>query len=68
MRWILPIFALAISGFAPFAHAAKNEPNVVGEDDAGKSPYSQTGRLLPASFHCEVPADRLAQARVVKLQ
>ena len=24
---------------------------------------SQTGRLLPASFHCEVPADRLAQAR-----
>ena len=25
---------------------------------------SKTGRLLPASFHCEVPADRLAQARV----
>ncbi len=25
---------------------------------------SATGRLLPASFHCEVPADRLAQARV----
>ena len=25
---------------------------------------SETGRLLPASFHCEVPADRLAQARV----
>jgi len=24
---------------------------------------SRTGRLLPASFHCEVPADRLAQAR-----
>jgi acetylornithine deacetylase/succinyl-diaminopimelate desuccinylase-like protein len=24
---------------------------------------SQTGRLLPASFHCEVPADRLEQAR-----
>jgi len=24
---------------------------------------SGTGRLLPASFHCEVPADRLAQAR-----
>ena len=24
---------------------------------------STTGRLLPASFHCEVPADRLAQAR-----
>ncbi|RYF72797.1 MAG: peptidase M20, partial [Comamonadaceae bacterium] len=24
---------------------------------------SKTGRLLPASFHCEVPADRLAQAR-----
>ena len=24
---------------------------------------SSTGRLLPASFHCEVPADRLAQAR-----
>jgi len=24
---------------------------------------SQTGRLLPASFHCEVPAQRLAQAR-----
>ena len=24
---------------------------------------SQTGRLLPASFHCEVPADRLAQAQ-----
>ena len=24
---------------------------------------SETGRLLPASFHCEVPADRLAQAR-----
>ncbi|QDL35872.1 M20 family metallopeptidase [Rhodoferax sediminis] len=24
---------------------------------------SQTGRLLPQSFHCEVPADRLAQAR-----
>jgi acetylornithine deacetylase/succinyl-diaminopimelate desuccinylase-like protein len=24
---------------------------------------SQTGRLLPANFHCEVPADRLAQAR-----
>src|SRR3954471_7725957 len=23
---------------------------------------SKTGRLLPASFHCEVPADRLAQA------
>ncbi len=23
---------------------------------------SQTGRLLPASFHCEVPAERLAQA------
>ena len=23
---------------------------------------SATGRLLPASFHCEVPADRLAQA------
>ena len=25
---------------------------------------SATGRLLPASFHCEVPPDRLAQARV----
>ena len=25
---------------------------------------SKTGRLLPQSFHCEVPADRLAQARV----
>jgi acetylornithine deacetylase/succinyl-diaminopimelate desuccinylase-like protein len=25
---------------------------------------SATGRLLPASFHCEVPEDRLAQARV----
>ncbi len=24
---------------------------------------SSTGRLLPASLHCEVPADRLAQAR-----
>ena len=24
---------------------------------------SATGRLLPARFHCEVPADRLAQAR-----
>ncbi|MBE2264284.1 MAG: M20 family metallopeptidase [Burkholderiaceae bacterium] len=24
---------------------------------------SATGRLLPASFHCEVPADRVAQAR-----
>jgi acetylornithine deacetylase/succinyl-diaminopimelate desuccinylase-like protein len=24
---------------------------------------SATGRLLPASFHCEVPVDRLAQAR-----
>jgi acetylornithine deacetylase/succinyl-diaminopimelate desuccinylase-like protein len=24
---------------------------------------SNTGRLLPASFHCEVPPDRLAQAR-----
>jgi len=24
---------------------------------------SATGRLLPASFHCEVPADRLGQAR-----
>ena len=24
---------------------------------------SATGRLLPQSFHCEVPADRLAQAR-----
>ncbi|MES2481599.1 MAG: M20 family metallopeptidase [Pseudomonadota bacterium] len=24
---------------------------------------SRTGRLLPASFHCEVPPDRLAQAR-----
>nr|WP_315209741.1 M20 family metallopeptidase [uncultured Albidiferax sp.] len=24
---------------------------------------SATGRLLPASFHCEVPADRLLQAR-----
>jgi acetylornithine deacetylase/succinyl-diaminopimelate desuccinylase-like protein len=24
---------------------------------------SKTGRLLPESFHCEVPADRLAQAR-----
>ena len=24
---------------------------------------SATGRLLPTSFHCEVPADRLAQAR-----
>ena len=24
---------------------------------------SNTGRLLPESFHCEVPADRLAQAR-----
>jgi acetylornithine deacetylase/succinyl-diaminopimelate desuccinylase-like protein len=24
---------------------------------------SRTGRLLPASFHCEVPADRLAQAQ-----
>jgi acetylornithine deacetylase/succinyl-diaminopimelate desuccinylase-like protein len=24
---------------------------------------SASGRLLPASFHCEVPADRLAQAR-----
>ncbi len=24
---------------------------------------SATGRLLPASFHCEVPTDRLAQAR-----
>ncbi|RZL56304.1 MAG: M20/M25/M40 family metallo-hydrolase [Variovorax sp.] len=25
---------------------------------------SKTGRLLPASFHCEVPEDRLAQAKV----
>ncbi|MBO9644592.1 MAG: M20 family metallopeptidase [Pseudacidovorax sp.] len=24
---------------------------------------SKTGRLLPASFHCEVPAERLAQAK-----
>ncbi len=24
---------------------------------------SNTGRLLPASFHCEMPADRLAQAK-----
>jgi acetylornithine deacetylase/succinyl-diaminopimelate desuccinylase-like protein len=24
---------------------------------------SETGRLLPASFHCEVPADRMAQAK-----
>ena len=24
---------------------------------------SQSGRLLPASFHCEVPAERLAQAK-----
>ena len=24
---------------------------------------SKTGRLLPASFHCQVPADRLAQAQ-----
>ena len=24
---------------------------------------SQTGRLLPASFHCEIPAERLAQAK-----
>jgi acetylornithine deacetylase/succinyl-diaminopimelate desuccinylase-like protein len=24
---------------------------------------SQTGRLLPASFHCEIPADRLVQAQ-----
>ena len=24
---------------------------------------SATGRLLPASFHCEIPADRLAQAK-----
>ena len=24
---------------------------------------SKTGRLLPASFHCEVPSDRLAQAK-----
>ena len=24
---------------------------------------SKTGRLLPASFHCEVPSDRLVQAR-----
>jgi acetylornithine deacetylase/succinyl-diaminopimelate desuccinylase-like protein len=24
---------------------------------------SKTGRLLPASFHCEVPADRIAQGR-----
>jgi acetylornithine deacetylase/succinyl-diaminopimelate desuccinylase-like protein len=24
---------------------------------------SETGRLLPASFHCEVPSDRLAQAQ-----
>lgn len=24
---------------------------------------SKTGRLLPASFHCEIPADRLAQAQ-----
>ena len=24
---------------------------------------SKTGRLLPQSFHCEVPADRLAQAQ-----
>jgi acetylornithine deacetylase/succinyl-diaminopimelate desuccinylase-like protein len=24
---------------------------------------SKTGRLLPASFHCEIPADRLEQAR-----
>ena len=24
---------------------------------------SQTGRLLPASFHCEIPAERLEQAR-----
>ena len=24
---------------------------------------SKTGRLLPASFHCEVPAERMAQAR-----
>lgn len=25
---------------------------------------SATGRLLPAAFHCEIPAERLAQARV----
>jgi acetylornithine deacetylase/succinyl-diaminopimelate desuccinylase-like protein len=25
---------------------------------------SASGRLLPASFHCEVPADRLAQAKI----
>ena len=25
---------------------------------------SKTGRLLPQSFHCEIPADRLAQAKV----
>ncbi len=24
---------------------------------------SQTGRLLPASFHCEIPADRIEQSR-----
>jgi hypothetical protein len=24
---------------------------------------SKSGRLLPASFHCEVPTDRLAQAK-----
>jgi acetylornithine deacetylase/succinyl-diaminopimelate desuccinylase-like protein len=24
---------------------------------------SQTGRLLPASFHCDIPADRIEQAR-----
>ena len=24
---------------------------------------AKTGRLLPASFHCEIPAERLAQAR-----
>jgi acetylornithine deacetylase/succinyl-diaminopimelate desuccinylase-like protein len=28
---------------------------------------SATGRLLPASFHCEVPADRLAQAKATAL-
>jgi hypothetical protein len=30
---------------------------------AGPAGGQQTGRLLPASFHCEVPAERLAQAR-----
>ncbi|MGS0758753.1 peptidase M20, partial [Roseateles sp. GG27B] len=24
---------------------------------------SKTGRLLPASFHCEIPANRIEQAR-----